>query len=209
MPHVQIKQNNRGSTLIQFILIIVFLAGLGIAVEYQIGIPGTTFVDRLRAKPVITDLDLLNEQEDQQTIKQTYHYLHHTCTSESSILGDSVCWSTISKFNGIDARLISFFFRNGKLSAVRISFAAKNQPELFSLLQKRYGQEREFGHHADSYGNNIVGWIRPSGIVATNDRVEGDQESILLWLSPSKVLMDAFGIALPGYSSKQLMDQPA
>jgi hypothetical protein len=82
---------------------------------------------------------------------------------------------------------------------MRVSFAAKNHPELFSLLHKRYGQEHEFGRHADTYGNNIVGWIRPSGVVVVNDRVEGEQESILLWLSPSKILMDAYGIALPSY----------
>lgn len=192
------KQYSRGSTLIKFVFLVVLLAGLGVAVEYRLGVPGTTIVDRFHAKPVVLDLDLLSGKDDQNKIRQTFHYLHHTCTSESSDLGDSVCWATISKFNEIDARVISFFFSREKLSAVRISFAAQNHPAVFALLSKRYGKEREFGHNADSYGNNIVGWIRPSGVVAINDHVDGDQEAILLWLSPGRVLMKAFGISLPG-----------
>lgn len=197
MLTIKMKRSNRGNALIKLVLLILLLAGLGIAVEYQVGTPGETVVDRLRARPVVTDMDLLNPKDTQQTVEQTYHYLHFTCTPENGKLGDWACWAPISKFNGIDARLIVFFFRQSNLSAVRISFAAAKNAEVFSLLHKRYGPDHEFGHHADSYGNNIVGWIRPSGVVAINDHVEGEQESILLWLSLNKVLMDAFGIKLP------------
>jgi hypothetical protein len=106
-----------------------------------------------------------------------------------------VCWATVSEFNGIDARLISFFFRNDQLSALRVSFAAEHHPEMFSLMEKRFGTARAFGGRTDAFGNNIVGWMRRSGFVATNNRVSGDEESLLLWLSTSTVLNKVLGIA--------------
>lgn len=179
------KTDTRGSSILAFVFFMLLMGCIGIAVEYRTVVPGTSIIDRLRARPVVTDLDLLNGYDDLQKIKQDYHYLDFTCTAEKTMLGDYDCWATISKFNSIDAKIMAFFFRNAKLTAVRVSLDAENHPKMFSLLHKRYGPDRQFGSHADSYGNNIVGWIRPSGIVAINDHIEGDQEAILLWMSRS------------------------
>ena len=199
MHRIDMKRPNRGSKLAQYILLALLLAGLGIAWEYQLGVPGGTVVDRWRAEPVVMDLDLLNGKDDPQTIKQTYHYLYHTCAPEFSNLGDSVCWAPISKFNGMKARIIAFFFRKGELSAVRVSFPANSHPELFASLRKRYGQEVKFGRPTDKQWLTSVGWIRPNGIVATIDRAERLQETIVLWTSKTQILTDAFKRTLPGF----------
>ncbi|OGU23297.1 MAG: hypothetical protein A2580_16915 [Hydrogenophilales bacterium RIFOXYD1_FULL_62_11] len=174
----------------------MLLAGLGIAVDYRMSIPGSSLVDRLRAKPVVLDVDSLSG-ENQLSIKQTYHHLRYTCAPEHGILGDFVCWATVSDFNGIDARLIAFFFRNDKLSSVRVSFSAEDHPKMLSLMQKRFGPERRFGQRTDAFGNNIVGWIRPSGIVAINDSADGNEEPFLLWTSADTILKKVLGTA-PG-----------
>ena len=193
MRNIKVKKSIHGSASVKFVLLVLLLAGLGIAVEYRIGTPGSTIFDRMRARSVVVDMDSL-KGESQLSIKQTYHHLFYTCAVEHGILGDSVCWATISKFNGIDARLIAFFFRNDKLSAVRISFPEQSHPKVFSLMQKRYGPEHQFGQRTDPFGNNIVGWIRPTGIVAINDRIEGNDEPFLLWISAGKMLNKVFGI---------------
>lgn len=195
------KRNNCGSSLAQYILLILLLAGLagvGVAWQYQLGVPGTTVVDRWRAKPVVMDLDLLNEKDDPQKIKQTYDYLHYACASETSTLGDSVCWAPISQFNGIDALVIAFFFRKGELSAVRASFPAKRHTELISSLHKLYGQERTFGHPTDKEWITTVGWMRLNGVVSTIDHAEALQETIVLWVSKTKIVTDALRPKLPG-----------
>lgn len=140
------------------------------------------------------DMDSLTGRETQSEITQTYHHLHYTCTPETNPLGDHVCWATVSEFDGIDAQLITFFFRDDRLSAVRVSLAANHHPEMFALMGKRYGPARPFGRHTDAFGNNIVGWMRPSGFVATNDRLSGDEDALLLWLSAGKVLNEVFGV---------------
>jgi hypothetical protein len=173
----------------------MLLAGLWIAVDYRISLAGSSLVDRLYAKPVVLDVDRLTGRETELEITQTYHHLRHTCVPEPGILGDRVCWSTVSEFNGIDARLLSFFFRDDRLSAVRVSFGAEHHPEMFALMEKRFGAARPFGAGTDAFGNNIVGWVRGGGFVAANDRLSGDEEGLLLWLSTSTVLNKAFGSA--------------
>lgn len=178
----------RGSSSVKFAILLMLLAGLWVAIDYRMSLAGSSLIDRLYAKPVVMDVDGLTGRETELEITQTYHYLRHTCVPEPGILGDRVCWSTVSEFNGIDARLLSFFFRNDRLSAVRVSFAAEHHGEMFALMEKRFGAARSFGAGTDAFGNNIVGWIRRTGVVAANDRLSGDEEGLLLWLAPRTVL---------------------
>lgn len=194
MRNIKIKRFIYGSVSVKFVILLLLLAGLGVAVDYRMSIPGSSLVDRLRAKPVVLNMDSLSGRETQSEITRTYHHLRHTCTSETNPLGDHVCWATVSEFNGIDARVIAFFFREGKLSAVRVSFAAENHPAMFSLMEKKYGPSRKFGKETDAFGNNIVGWARPSGFVTANDRLSDDEEAVLLWVSTGNVLKKAFGV---------------
>lgn len=194
MRTIKTGRSIRGSVSVKFVVLLLLLAGLGVAVDYNMSIPGSSLVDRMRAKPVVLDMDSLSGRETQSEIRQTYHYLHHTCPSETSPLGDHVCWATVSEFNGIDARVIAFFFRGDRLSAVRVSFAAEHQPAMFSLMENRYGPARKFGGHTDAFGNSIVGWVRPTGFVTTNDRLSGDEDALLLWVPAGEVLKKAFGI---------------
>lgn len=193
MRSVNGKKSIHGSTSVKFAILLMLLAGLGIAVDYRMSIPGSSLVDRMRAKPVVLDMDSLTGRETEAEILQTYHYLHHTCTSKTGPLGNSVCWATVSKVDGIDARLISFFFRDDRLSVVRVSFSTEDHPKMLALMQKRFGQERGFGQRTDAFDNKIVGWIRPSGVIAINDSAEGDEEPILLWTSTNTVLNRVLG----------------
>lgn len=192
MRAINAGRSNRGSTSVKFAILLMLLAGLGIAVDYRMSVPGDSFFDRLYAQPIVLDMDALRGDETQLSIKQTYHHLRYTCAAEYGILGDSVCWATISEFNGIDARIVAFFFRNGSLSAVRVSFLTEAHPKVLALMQKRFGPERRFGQRTDAFGNKIVGWIRPSGIIAINDSAEGDKEPFVLWSSMGSILKQAF-----------------
>jgi hypothetical protein len=60
-----------------------------------------------------------------------------------------------------------------------------------------------FGANRDSYGNNIVGWMRPSGAVAVNDQVGPKQEALVLWLSRDQLLKQGLGIQVPAEAVKQ------
>jgi len=193
MRSVNIKKSIRGSTSVKFAILLMLLAGLGIAVDYRMSLPGSSWVDRMRAKPVVLNMDSLTGRESEAEILQTYHYLHHTCTSEAGPLGNSVCWATVSKVDGVDARLISFFFRDDRLSAVRVSFSEEDHPKMLALMQKRFGPQRQFGQRTDAFGNKIVGWIRPGGVIAINESVEGDEEPILLWTSADTVMKKVLG----------------
>ena len=177
----------------KLLLLALLLAGLGIAADYHMSIPGTSLVDRMRAQPVVLDMDTLTGRETSAEIQQIYHYIRHTCTSETGPLGNTVCWATIDKLNGVDAKLIAFFFRDDRLSAVRVAFADESHPAMFALMKKKFGDARQFGEKTDAFGNKIVGWMRPNGVIAINDSVEGDEDPILLWTSRDTVLKKVLG----------------
>lgn len=184
-------------TIVKTAILVVLFAALAVILQYQYGRPGETLVERLSAKPVVLDFDGIDLKATPVQIQQIFHNLKFTCTSEHGNLGDHVCWAPISEFQTVNARIIAFFFRKGQISAVRVSFSPENHPPIFSLLNKRYGPTRMIGGNRDSYGNNIVGWVRPTGIVAINDNIGPNQEAILLWTSRGAILSNAFGQQLP------------
>jgi len=50
-----------------------------------------------------------------------------------------------------------------------------------------------FGQNRDSYGNNIVGWVRPAGAISVNDEIGKDQDVILVWMSKQKFMRKVLG----------------
>ena len=193
MRNIHSRKSIQGSASVKFVLLVMLLAGLALAVNYRMSLPGHSWVDRMRAQPTILNMDTLTGRETEAEILQTYHYLHHTCTSETGPLGNSVCWANVTKVNGIEAKLIAFFFRDDRLSAVRVMFPDESHPQMLALMQKKFGPERQFGERTDAFGNKIVGWMRPNGVIAINDSAEGDEDPILLWTSRDMVMKKVLG----------------
>jgi len=174
------------------ILVVVLGAGY-VGYKHEFGVPGTSPIDWLRAKPVILDLDAYHGNLGENDIRRDLHQLHFTCTAETSSLGDRVCWAPITSYNDIDAKIAAFFFKEGKLTFIRLSFSGKEQPQLFSQMHKKYGPVRTFKKSGDIHGNSIVGWVRPKGIISINDHIEPQHEAIVLWISGEKMFAQMFG----------------
>ena len=60
-----------------------------------------------------------DQQLTEQNIESHFKNLHFGCGYESSKLGDKVCWSYISSFNGLPADSIAIFFENDQYSHIR------------------------------------------------------------------------------------------
>jgi len=69
----------------------------------------------------------------------------------------------------------------------------ENHTSLYVMLEKKYGPSRMFGQNRDSYGNNIVGWVRPAGAISVNDEIGKDQDVILVWMSKQKFMRKVLG----------------
>lgn len=184
------------------VLSVVLAVGYGVF-KHQYGMPGTSPLDRLRAQPVVLDLDAYHGSLIEADIKRDLHHLHFTCTVESSSLGDRVCWAPISSFNDVEAQIAAFFFKEEKLSFIRLSFSGKEHPRLFSQMHKKFGPVRTFKKSGDIHGNSIVGWVRPKGIVAINDHIEPQHEAIVLWISGEKMFATMFGKNLEGQDGQR------
>lgn len=174
------------------VLVVVSVAGY-VVYKHEYGVPGTSPLDRLRAKPLRLDLDAYHGNLIEADIKRNLHHLHFTCTIETSTLGDRVCWAPISSYNDVDAEIADFFFKEGKLSNIRLSFSGKVHPQLFLQMHKKFGPVRTFKKSGDIHGNSIVGWVRPKGIIAISDHIEPQHEAIVLWISGEKMFAQVFG----------------
>lgn len=103
---------------------------------------------------------------------------------------DYLCSGHINTaYDGIPARLVTFFFSKGELSDVRIEFPSSSYPKLLSYLTRKLGNQRRldtlpgnnFG--TDNLGGKLLVWTVPDGILVTSDsQVEGDI-TVLLWSS--------------------------
>jgi hypothetical protein len=175
---------------------VVLGAILYVIVDYRTGVPGETLWERALAKPVVFSLDSLESGWTPDFVQRAFHHLKHTCGAERTTnLGDFMCWAPVATYNAVSAKGVVFFFRRNRLSAVRVTFTAEHHPEILDMLRKKYGDFRMISERGDTYGNSIVGWTLPNGIVSINDRVGPKQEAILLWLERGKVLTDAIGFA--------------
>lgn len=69
MRTIKTGRSIRGSVSVKFVVLLLLLAGLGVAVDYNMSIPGSSLVDRMRAKPVVLDMDSLSGRETQSEIR--------------------------------------------------------------------------------------------------------------------------------------------
>ncbi len=70
------------------------------------------------------------------SLKIRLDHLYLSCDPQVTKLGDRACWTHISEFNGIPARMIAFFFRNGRYNYLRVSFDRACHDRVRSLLDR-------------------------------------------------------------------------
>lgn len=109
---------------------------------------------------------------------------------------DYLCSAHISTaYDGIPARLVSFFFAGGELTDVRLEFPSSSYQKLLSYLSRKLENRRrldklpQYDFGTDNMGGKLLVWAVPDGIVVTSDsEVKGDI-TVLMW-SSRKALKD-------------------
>lgn len=103
---------------------------------------------------------------------------------------DYLCSGHINTaYDGIPARLVTFFFSKGELTDVRIEFPSSSYPKLLNYLSRKLANQRrldklpenDFG--TDNMGGKLLVWAVPDGVLVTSDsQVDGDI-TVLMWSS--------------------------
>jgi hypothetical protein len=101
-----------------------------------------------------------------------------------SASNDYLCSAHISSaYDNIPARLVTFFFGNGKLQNVRIEFAADSFPKLQNYLSRKLADypriDNRYG--TDSFGKPLVVWRVKYGQITASAEETAGQNPIILW----------------------------
>lgn len=105
-----------------------------------------------------------------------------------SVENDYLCFAHINTaYDGIPARMVTFFFSKSELSDVRIEFPSSSYDKLQSYLSRKLANSQRldllpfFDFGTDNMGGKLMVWRVPEGILVTSDsRVKGDI-TVLLW----------------------------
>lgn len=120
----------------------------------------------------------LNESEIEEKFKQ----LKFNCSNENSNLGDRVCWANISRFNGVPADIIAFFFQSGKHRFIRVAADGKDHNELKSYINDNFEYVGVSPHSKEEVGQSLGVWSSNSGrLILPIDSPPLGKQSILLW----------------------------
>lgn len=107
---------------------------------------------------------------------------------------DYLCSAHINTaYDGIPARLVTFFFTKGELSDVRIEFPSSSFKKIQSYLsrllanRKRLDTLPQYDFGVDNMGGKLMVWAVPNGLLITSDsQVPGDIV-VLLWTSRTRM----------------------
>lgn len=107
---------------------------------------------------------------------------------------DYLCSAHINTaYDGIPARLVTFFFIKGELSDVRIEFPSSSFKKVQSYLarllvnRQRLDTLPQYNFGVDNMGGKLMVWAVPNGLLITSDsQVPGDIV-VLLWTSRTRM----------------------
>ncbi len=137
---------------------------------------------------VIIDFDNIPEGISEQQLVENYSHLLLSCNSEPSNLGDRVCFAYISDFNGIDAKIISFFFEDNQFRYLRISFPEEKHDALLAYLNKGFKLSGNTRGSKEMFGKPLTVWKSKKGLLAALSKaLKQHEETLLTWLSFNKV----------------------
>lgn len=97
---------------------------------------------------------------------------------------DYLCWAfTKQAYNNIPAKMVTFFFSQGALNDVRVEFPESSHPALKDYLLKRLARfpRHHWKKETDIFGERLVSWITPNGIITVSGQATKNQPIILLW----------------------------
>lgn len=144
------------------------------------------------AEPMRIGWEHIPSGYDETMMNNEFHYLRFKCFENKSqpILGDRACSAPIKNMNEIPATDVVFFSKNKEIKHIRIVLKEKHHRDAFDLFEKKFGKARVIKKNGDRFGNDIVGWLLPSGLIQMNPIPSpGEGQTIILWTS-KKTFMD-------------------
>jgi hypothetical protein len=133
-------------------------------------------------KEIQMDLEALSDQFTEQEIAQVYAALDWHCQDLEGIYGNRHCVARVGIFNGIPARYLTTFYRDGRLRALKLHYRSNNHGQLQSQLRYQLGAP-DTSPQALKASGQVLRWRTHHGLVLMKRELLGEDEPALFWLS--------------------------
>lgn len=133
-------------------------------------------------KVSIADLD---DQYTQQDIRTVYKDNEWQCGKQRTEFGDTLCATQVGTFNGFPSRLVTFFFRNDRISAMKLVYRDQYHKQIMGHYIGELGQPANVanaiaeGPEADS----VLEWDLGKGVLLIKKELGQTDEPALFWLA--------------------------
>lgn len=127
----------------------------------------------------------------EELLSRRYDHLLFVCDKEASKLGDRVCWVYLSTFNQIAADMAAFFFKEGTLSHLRVTFPGEAHPKLLSYLNDNYRKRGVSNGSREMFGQDLGLWLAKTGTLAAyREAPKPGNMNMLLWTNKNVYLKE-------------------
>jgi len=136
-------------------------------------------------KPFYLNLKELDNRFTEKEMGQLYPDITWECKDEHTSFGDRYCVSKIGSFNDLPANLVTMFFSEYGINAVKVNYRHNYHGVLGNDLRYQLGNPLPDTGASQGVPTaaRIVHWRTSGGHVITKQLLDKGEEPALLWLS--------------------------
>lgn len=127
----------------------------------------------------------LDSSFTERDIQAVYSDNEWRCGAKQTQFGDAVCAAKIGAFNGFPARLLTFYFGDQRVSALKLIYRTSYHQQIMGYLIGEFGQPANVaeaiadGPDADT----VLEWDLDRGVLLMKKTLAKTDEPSLLWLA--------------------------
>ena len=109
----------------------------------------------------------LDRRYTQEEIQTVYGENEWQCGSQRTAFGDSLCVAKIGTFNGFPARLVTFYFRDDNVSALKLIYRDQYHKQITGYVIGEFGQPTnvESAIAAGPDADSVLEWDVGKGVL--------------------------------------------
>lgn len=178
------KKTNLHKTLL--ILLLVFIPPFWLLfTDEGSRVSDTALLWLLGEDEIRINLPKLDSNFSTDDIRTVYPDNEWQCGSQATDFGDALCMAPIGTFNGFPSRLATFYFRDGRLSALKLIYREAYHDQIIGHVISDFGQPTNVEQALAETPNAdpLLEWQLDGGVLLLKKRLDPQDEPALIWLA--------------------------
>ena len=139
----------------------------------------------LTGRPSVSlNLAALDDGWNEEQLRRALPDPEWSCLDRRSRWGERLCFTEVAGFNGTPARYLTLFFRDGRLSALKLGYRRAYQERLEGQLS------RLFSETEPEETGQVRQWRTDQGVAILPRHPQNQEEAVLFWLSRDELVRD-------------------